>query len=135
MICSADQKVQRLVQFLLENRQRKTIVFFLTCAVVDYFAKVLPELECCKELNIVGMHGKQLMKKRTANFKKFSSHPNGVLLCTDVAARGIDIPDVDCIVQFDPPQDPDMFVHRIGRTARMNRTGMAVVFLLPKEDT
>jgi hypothetical protein len=57
----------------------------------------------------------------------------GVLLCTDVAARGLDIPDVAWIVQFDPPQDPDVFVHRVGRTARMGRSGSALAFLLPHE--
>jgi ATP-dependent RNA helicase DDX55/SPB4 len=56
-----------------------------------------------------------------------------VLLCTDVAARGLDIPDVAWIVQFDPPQDPDVFVHRVGRTARMGRSGNALAYLLPHE--
>jgi ATP-dependent RNA helicase DDX55/SPB4 len=57
----------------------------------------------------------------------------GVLLATDVAARGLDIPDVAWIVQFDPPQDPDVFVHRVGRTARAGRAGAALALLLPKE--
>lgn len=54
-------------------------------------------------------------------------------MCTDVAARGLDIPDVQYIVQYDPPQDPSTFVHRVGRTARMGRTGKALVMLLPHE--
>ena len=57
----------------------------------------------------------------------------GALLCTDVAARGLDIPDVSHILQFDPPQDPDVFVHRVGRTARAGRAGAALAFLLPAE--
>ena len=59
----------------------------------------------------------------------------GCLLCTDVAARGLDIPDVEWILQLDAPQDPDAFVHRVGRTARMGRTGSARIFLLPHEAT
>lgn len=56
-------------------------------------------------------------------------------MCTDVAARGLDIPDVDWVVQIDPPQDPKCFAHRCGRTARLGKDGKAIVFLTPKEDT
>lgn len=62
-------------------------------------------------------------KKREATFKKFSSTPESILFCTDVAARGIDLPDIDMVIQFDPPQDPKAFSHRCGRTARMGRVG------------
>jgi len=58
----------------------------------------------------------------------------GALLCTDVAARGLDVPDVAWVVQVDAPQDPDAFVHRVGRTARMGRPGAALALLLPAED-
>ena len=57
-----------------------------------------------------------------------------MLLCTDVAARGLDIPDVDFVIQYDPPQDPNGFVHRCGRTARLGKEGHAVLLLLPTED-
>lgn len=59
----------------------------------------------------------------------------GALLCTDVAARGLDVPDVGWVVQLDAPQDPDAFVHRVGRTARMGRAGAALALLLPAEGT
>ena len=52
-----------------------------------------------------------------------------VLLTTDVAARGIDIPDVDLVIQLDPPTDPDVFFHRSGRTGRANKVGQAIVML------
>ena len=56
-----------------------------------------------------------------------------MLLTTDLAARGIDIPDVDWIIQFDPPQWSDQFVHRIGRTARAGRSGQSLLFLTESE--
>jgi len=55
------------------------------------------------------------------------------LLCTDVAARGLDIPKVDWIIQFDPPDDPRDYIHRVGRTARAGKSGKSLLFLLPSE--
>jgi ATP-dependent RNA helicase DDX55/SPB4 len=56
-------------------------------------------------------------------------------MATDLAARGIDIPSIDWIVQFDPPQNPDFFVHRVGRTARAGRSGKTLLFLLEHEES
>ncbi len=65
----------------------------------------------------------------------FSSNLNrGVLVCTDILSRGIDIDDVDWVVQYDLPTNASSFVHRCGRTARSDRNGNAIVFLLPNED-
>ena len=57
----------------------------------------------------------------------------GVLLCTDVMARGVDIPSVQLVVQYDPPSSAAAFVHRCGRTARSGHQGAALVLLLPSE--
>lgn len=59
---------------------------------------------------------------------------SGVLVCTDILARGIDMDDVDWVVQFDAPKMVNSFVHRCGRTARSNREGNALTFLLPNEE-
>ena len=62
---------------------------------------------------------------------EFKNATFGALLCTDVAARGLDIPAVDWIIQFDPPDDPKEYIHRVGRTARAGGKGKALLFLLP----
>eukprot|EP00168_Porphyra_purpurea_P012793 TRINITY_DN3429_c0_g1_i4.p1 TRINITY_DN3429_c0_g1~~TRINITY_DN3429_c0_g1_i4.p1 ORF type:complete len:202 (-),score=79.98 TRINITY_DN3429_c0_g1_i4:554-1159(-) len=80
------------------------------------------------------LHGRQKQTKRTATFYEFSKADAAVLVCTDVAARGLDIPAVDWIVQFDPPDDPRDYIHRVGRTARgVAGKGRALLFLLPSE--
>ena len=80
------------------------------------------------------IHGKQKQQKRSTTFYQFGQLKKGVLLCTDVAARGLDIPAVDWIVQFDPPLDIKEYIHRVGRTCRgFNSTGKALLFLLQEE--
>jgi ATP-dependent RNA helicase DDX18/HAS1 len=80
------------------------------------------------------LHGGLKQQKRTTTFFEFCNAKKGILLCTDVAARGLDIPSVDWIVQFDPSDDPKEYIHRVGRTARgPNGVGRALLFLLPSE--
>lgn len=104
MICTPDQKLNQLVCFLGEHCEDKCMVYLLTCAHVDYFAALLPLLPNLSGANIMSLHGKMVQKRRSKTYEKFLSCPKGILLCTDVAARGLDIPDVDWIVQYDAPQ-------------------------------
>lgn len=132
--CEADEKPAQLVNLLIENKSKKIIIYFMTCACVDYWGLVLPRLAALKGFSIIPLHGKMKQTAREKGLASFTSLESGILLCTDVAARGLDIPGVDCIIQYDPPQDPNVFVHRVGRTARMGRQGSAIIFLLPKEE-
>lgn len=132
--CEADEKPLQLIDLLLKNKTQKMIIYFMTCACVDYWGAVLPCLSLLKGFSLIPLHGQMKQKAREKALASFTSLSSGILLCTDVAARGLDIPGVDCVVQYDPPQDPDMFVHRVGRTARMGRQGSAIVFLMPKEE-
>ena len=64
----------------------------------------------------------------------FTQAESGILLCTDVAQRGLDFPNVDWIVQYDPPDDPDDYIHRVGRTARgADKSGKALLFIFEHE--
>ncbi|KAH9248273.1 hypothetical protein BASA81_014075 [Batrachochytrium salamandrivorans] len=135
-IVKPDEKLGKLLYLLNSNQDKKFIVYFSTCACVDYFYKVLSQNGMCPNLQLHSLHGKMDPKRREAVYTKFIESPMAsVLLCTDVAARGLDIPDVDWVIQFDPPQDPKAFAHRCGRTARIGRQGSAAVFLSEHEDT
>ncbi len=81
----------------------------------------------------VDFQGKQKQEKRTRTFFEFTNATHGTLLCTNVAARGLDIPAVDWIIQYDPPDDPRDYIHRVGRTARGGGTGKGLLFLQPCE--
>ncbi|CAA7031977.1 unnamed protein product [Microthlaspi erraticum] len=129
----ADEKSSQLVDLLIKNKKNKLIVYFMTCACVDYWGLVLSKIPTLKSISFIPIHGNMKQNAREKAIASFTEASSGVLLCTDVAARGLDIPGIDYIVQFDPPQDPDVFIHRVGRTARLGRKGRSIVFLTPKE--
>lgn len=134
LVVKPEDKLQQLLNILNNFRYRKCIVYFPTCQAVTYFYSFIKHL--C-ELGIIGaslqifsLHGKLQTNSRLGTLTKFSqSLDSSVLLTTDVAARGIDIPEVDLVLQFDPPPNAEMFLHRCGRTGRANRVGKAVTFL------
>lgn len=113
----------------------KTIIYLSTCAAVDYFQHVIPSVLPLSEgqpYNLIPLHGKHPAKVRQKNFVAFTnSILPAILLTTDVAARGLDIPQVDLVVQIDPPIDPKAFLHRCGRAGRAGRRGVSVIFLQP----
>ena len=102
-----------------------------TCSSVDYLSIILP-LVLGDDFLLVPLHGKHPPNVRQKNFSRFttSSTPS-ILLTTDVASRGLDIPSVDLVVQIDPPSDPKTFIHRCGRAGRAGRRGLSIVLLHP----
>ncbi|KAH0454106.1 hypothetical protein IEQ34_016030 [Dendrobium chrysotoxum] len=119
-----------LYAFLKKNLSKKVMVFFSSCNSVKYHAELLKYIQ----IDCYDIHGKQKQQKRTSTFFDFCKANKGILLCTDVAARGLDIPSVDWILQYDPPDEPKEYVHRVGRTARgEGAEGNALLFLLPEE--
>uniref|UniRef100_A0A8C6YNZ7 ATP-dependent RNA helicase n=1 Tax=Nothoprocta perdicaria TaxID=30464 RepID=A0A8C6YNZ7_NOTPE len=114
----------------LEQVKTNTIKRTMVCGCT----KVM--FSCCQASYIKTAleSGKQKQTKRTTTFFQFCNAESGILLCTDVAARGLDIPEVDWIVQYDPPDDPKEYIHRVGRTARgINGRGHALLILRPEE--
>lgn len=138
IVASFEEKLSLFMQMIRRSdpdhplHGKKIIVYFATCACVDYYMKVLGGDE--KE-RVFALHGKMPHNKRTAVYRGFLDSIGGsVMFCTDLAARGLDFPDIDWVIQFDPPQDPKSFLHRCGRTARSGRSGDALVFLQKQED-
>lgn len=130
VICEADMRFRLLFTFLKKHLKKKVIVFFSSCNCVKYYAELLNYID----LPVLDLHGKQKQQKRTNTFFEFCNATHGTLICTDVAARGLDIPAVDWIVQFDPPDDPRDYIHRVGRTARgATGRGKSLMFLQPNE--
>ena len=101
------------------------------------YTQVLPSL-ISSHATLFSLHGRLQSTARTkalTSFASFHATPfaPAILLTTDVAARGLDIPDVDVVLQFDPPSDPKSFSHRCGRTARAGKPGRATVLLTEEE--
>ncbi|KAJ2641146.1 ATP-dependent RNA helicase [Coemansia sp. RSA 1694] len=129
VMCESDRRFLLLFTFLKRNLKKKVIVFFSSCNSVKYHAELLNYID----VPVLDLHGKQKQQKRTNTFFEFINADKGILLCTDVAARGLDIPAVDWIIQYDPPDDPRDYIHRVGRTARAGGQGRSLLFLLPSE--
>ena len=130
-ITPAHLKLASLTAFLREHLGAKVILFIATCVGVDYFSRILAEE--LKDVRILSLHGK-MKERRFKLFDTFRDLDSGILMCTDVMARGIDIPNVDWVIQFDPPSVASFFVHRVGRTARCGQEGRSLLFLLPNEE-
>jgi ATP-dependent RNA helicase DDX55/SPB4 len=115
----------------LDPTPQKTIVYLSTCAAVDYFQHILSAL-LPSQFSLLPLHGKHPPNVRQKNFSKYiTAVTPTILLTTDVAARGLDIPQVDLVIQIDPPSDPKVFLHRCGRAGRAGRKGLSVIFLQP----
>lgn len=130
VVCPSEKRFLLLFTFLKKNKNKKVMVFFSSCNSVKYHHELLNYID----LSVQCIHGKQKQQKRTTTFFQFCQAESGILLCTDVAARGLDIPAVDWIVQFDPPDEPREYIHRVGRTARgTDGRGSALIILRPEE--
>lgn len=79
------------------------------------------------------MHGDIAQNQREVTLKRFKEKKFSVLVATDVAARGLDIPSVDLVVQVEPPKDTETYIHRSGRTARAGRDGTCITFYTIKQ--
>ena len=111
----------------------KILIYVLTCASVDWLFTALNSFLAGQSIDVYSLHGKQKSSSRSRTIQSFVECERGILTLTDVGARGLDIPLVDIVIQFDAPKNPLSFIHRIGRTARMGKRGVSLTFFDPTE--
>ncbi len=122
-----DNRVDALVDLLVEQRDGRSLVFVRTRHGADRLAQRLSR----SGVRTAVMHGSKTQAARERALGEFASGRIRALVATDVAARGIDIADVTHVVNFDPPADADGYTHRVGRTGRAGRSGTGVTLVSP----
>ena len=124
-------KLHALWAFLKLHLHHKTLVFATCCRQVAFLHEALRQLRPGVPLRC--LHGRMKQLRRMSSYTDFCAAKAMVLLATDVAARGLDFPDVDWVLQLDCPEDASTYIHRVGRTARYASGGKALLLLDPSE--
>lgn len=125
-----DQKMELMTR-LIEFHQLKNMLVF--CNTKQKTDEVAEELES-RGYPAEAIHGDLSQNQRNNVMGKFRNGKVGILVATDVAARGIDVDDLEAVFNFDTPLDPEYYVHRIGRTGRAGKTGMAFTFVTGRDN-
>ncbi|KAL9179156.1 hypothetical protein ACHAXT_008446 [Thalassiosira profunda] len=132
MTVPLEHKLNAVYSFIKSHLRCKTIIFFSSCSQVRHAWQVFCTMQ--PGVPLMALHGKLKQETRTKLYFDFLQRPHAVLFATDVAARGLDFPKVDWVVQADAPEDVEMYIHRVGRTARYTAGGKALLLVLPQEE-
>lgn len=122
-------KKKLLLHLLKHEEPALNLVFCRLKRTVDELARYLN----AKGVETHAIHGDMSQSRRTATMRKFKEGELAVLIASDLASRGIDVDGISHVVNYDLPEDPDLYVHRIGRTARAGRKGVAWAFVTPEQ--
>lgn len=132
IVAPLPEKLNTLYGFIRSNTKCKMIVFLSSGKQVRFVYESFRSLR--PGIPLLHLHGRQKQGARLEITSRFTSAQYSCLFATDVVARGIDFPAVDWVVQVDCPEDADTYIHRVGRTARFESNGKAVLFLDPAEE-
>lgn len=124
-----DHKRFFLERVINENPESKILVFVRTKVRAERVAKAMERVE----IAALTIHGDKDQQDRSKVLRQFRSGETNVLIATDVTARGIDIPDIEIVINYDLPEEAENYVHRVGRTGRGERKGDAYSFCAPEE--
>ncbi|KAL2016321.1 hypothetical protein VTK56DRAFT_3862 [Thermocarpiscus australiensis] len=132
IVTPLSEKLDTLWGFLRSNLKSKIIVFLSSGKQVRFVYESFKRMQ--PGIPLLHLHGRQKQVARMEITSRFTSAKYSCLFATDVVARGVDFPAVDWVVQVDCPEDADTYIHRVGRTARYESKGRAVLFLEPSEE-
>ena len=132
VITALPEKLDTLWSFLQSAKKSKVLVFLSSGKQVRFVYESFRQMQ--PGIPLLHLHGRQKQTARLEITQRFSSAKHSCLFATDVVARGLDFPSVDWVVQIDCPEDADTYIHRVGRTARYESDGRAVIFLDPSEE-
>jgi superfamily II DNA/RNA helicase len=124
----SNRKLDKLIE-LSQAEGGLTLVFVNTKRMVDSLARQLK----AQDVPALALHGDMRQEARDRALKRFAAGHVGILVATDVAARGLDLDDITLVVNYDPPMDDKGYVHRVGRTARAGRSGTSVTLVTPDQ--
>ncbi|QSL66388.1 hypothetical protein MERGE_000767 [Pneumocystis wakefieldiae] len=130
-IIPLDEKMNILFSFIKTHLKSKIIVFMSTIKQVRFIYETFRHLQ--PGIVLLHLYGRKKQNSRNLITTQFFTARHAVLFCTDIAARGLDFPMIDWVLQFDCPEDANTYIHRVGRTARYDKSGKALMFLCPSE--
>jgi len=132
IVANVEHKINILWSFLKAHRRKKIVVFLSSCHQTKYYHEVFQRLK--PGVSVLALYGKLHQLRRMAIYDQFCNKESAVLFATDIAARGLDFPGVDWVVQLDCPEDATTYTHRAGRTARYESSGEALLVLTESEE-
>uniref|UniRef100_A0A8D8R1W5 ATP-dependent RNA helicase n=1 Tax=Cacopsylla melanoneura TaxID=428564 RepID=A0A8D8R1W5_9HEMI len=124
IFCKYDEKDSYLYYFILQHPGR-TLVFCNSISSVKRMTQLLTMLKCAP----LPLHASMNQRQRLKNLDKFRTQNNSILLATDVAARGLDIPGIEHVIHYHVPRTSEIYIHRSGRTARANKEGLTLILV------
>ncbi|XP_011689102.1 PREDICTED: probable ATP-dependent RNA helicase DDX10 [Wasmannia auropunctata] len=132
IVCSLEDKMAMLWSFIKNHMKQKIIVFFSSCKQVKYVYEAFCRLR--PGVSLLALYGTLHQLRRMSIYESFCKKQHAVLFATDIAARGLDFPAVNWVVQMDCPEDVNAYIHRAGRTARFKSGGESLLVLLSSEE-
>ncbi|KAK9881936.1 hypothetical protein WA026_018130 [Henosepilachna vigintioctopunctata] len=131
VVCELKDKISILWSFIKTHLKQKCIIFMSSCKQVKYIFEIFSKLR--PGISLSALYGTLHQMRRMEIYESFVRKSSAVLFATDLAARGLDFPEVHWVVQVDCPEDSATYIHRVGRTARYHKDGESLLLLMKSE--